>query len=306
MASDAHAPKTWLRLRFVCSSDTAAALADHLSECGALAVSLDDAEDEPLYEPPPGTTPLWSNTRVSGLFRGDENPARLLGELERRSAPGALRAPQVERLEDRDWLCVHREGFEPTRFGTRLWVVPSWSEPVELTNDEVSISLDPGIAFGTGHHPSTAMCLTWLAGQRLLERTLVDYGCGSGILAVAAARLGARRVWAVDCDEQALAATRRNAAANDVADRIQVVAPGDLPSLTAELLVSNILANTLDGLAETLCRLLQPGARLALAGILCEQSPRLVARYAPWCALRVSARDGDWVLLDGTRGDHGV
>ena len=238
MASDAHAPKTWLRLHFVCNAQKAEELGEHLMDCGALAVSLDDAEDQPLYEPDPCTTPLWSHTRVSGLFPGDANPALLLGELERRNLPGRLRAPVVEELEDRDWLSVHRQSFEPTCFGGRLWVVPSWAEPITLADDQVSVTLDPGIAFGTGHHPTTAMCLAWLAGECLRDKAVVDYGCGSGILAVAAAMLGARNVWAVDHDHQALAATERNALANGVADRVSVHPPGDLPPLTAELLVS--------------------------------------------------------------------
>jgi ribosomal protein L11 methyltransferase len=306
VAGDADAPKSWLRLAFVCNADAAAELAEQLSACGALAVSLDDAEDQPLYEPASGTTPLWSQTRVSGLFRSDEDPARVLTVLEARTEPGTLRAPRVEVLADRDWVRAYRDAFEPTCFGGRLWVVPSWSQPIALADDQVRITLDPGIAFGTGHHPSTAMCLTWLAGERLHDSTVVDYGCGSGILSVAAAKLGARRVWAVDHDAQALAATRRNADANAVTDRVEVRAPEALPSLTADLLVSNILANTLIGLAETLCGLLGPAGRLALAGILHEQSSRVVARYAPWCSLRVSARDDGWVLLDGTRGNQGV
>jgi hypothetical protein len=198
VAGDADAPKSWLRLAFVCNADAAAELAEQLSACGALAVSLDDAEDQPLYEPASGTTPLWSQTRVSGLFRSDEDPARVLTVLEARTEPGTLRAPRVEVLADRDWVRAYRDAFEPTCFGGRLWVVPSWSQPIALADDQVRITLDPGIAFGTGHHPSTAMCLTWLAGERLHDSTVVDYGCGSGILSVAAAKLGARRVWAVD------------------------------------------------------------------------------------------------------------
>jgi ribosomal protein L11 methyltransferase len=306
VASDTDAPRTWLRLRFICNADTAAQLADHLSECGALAVSFDDAEDQPVYEPAAGTTPLWSHTRVSGLFPADRNVDGLLRELEQRCAPGTLRVPVVEKLEDRDWARVYREAFEPICFGARLWVVPSWVEPVALADGEVSLILDPGLAFGTGTHPTTAMCLDWLAAECMDDRTVVDYGCGSGILAVAAAKLGARCVWAVDHDPQALEATRRNAAVNAVDARVDARAPQELPPLTADLLVSNILANTLCSLAESVSGLLDPGARLALAGILSEQSPRVVKSFAPWCALRVGAERGDWVLLDGTRSGHGA
>jgi ribosomal protein L11 methyltransferase len=306
VASDTDAPKTWLRLCFSCNAGTAAELAEQLSTCGALAVSLDDADNQPVYEPASGTTPLWPRTRVSGLFPGGENVGRVLTELERRVGPAALRAPVVEKLEDRDWTRSYREAFEPTCFGGRLWVVPSWAGPVTLARGQVSLTLDPGLAFGTGTHPTTAMCLDWLAAEDVDDKTLIDYGCGSGILTVAAAKLGARRVWAVDHDSQALEATRRNAAANNVADRVEVRAPAERPPLTADLLVSNILANTLSGMAEALCAMLEPEGRLALTGILTEQSPRVVECFAPWCVLEVSARRAEWVLLDGTRGNHGA
>ena len=301
MAGDKDAPNTWLQLHFACDADTAAHLAEHLSDCGALAVSLDDAENQALYEPASGTTPLWPHTRVSGMFPGGEDPEPLLSELERRLAPAALPAPVVETLEDREWLRLYQDAFEPVCFGGRLWVVPSWAEPVALANGQVSVTLDPGLAFGTGSHPSTAMCLAWLAAQKINDKQAVDYGCGSGILAMAAAKLGARHVWAVDNDPQALQATRRNASANAIGNLVAVHTPEDLPPLTADLLVSNILANTLSGLAQTLSTLLVPGGRLALAGILEAQSPAVIASFAPWCALHtLEERDG-WVLLAGTR-----
>ncbi len=306
MANDPDAPMTWLQLRFTCAAATATLLAELLSDCGALAVSLDDAEDQPLYEPESGTTPLWSNTRVSGLFPCGENTGPLIAQLERRLAPARLPPAVVQTLEDRDWVRLYRNGFEPTCFGRRLWVVPSWAGAPPLEAGQVSLILDPGLAFGTGHHPTTAMCLAWLAGEDIGDRGVVDYGCGSGILAVAAAKLGARRVWAVDNDPHALGVTRRNAAANEVASRVEVRVPRDLPPLTTDLLVSNILANTLSSLAETLSVLLEPGGRLALAGILKEQFPEVVASFAPWCALHPVAQRDDWVLLAGTRSDHGA
>ena len=306
MASDSQAAITWLQLRFVCAAATATQLAEHLSDCGALAVSLDAAEDRPLYEPQPGATPLWSITRVSGLFPGADDSVRLLAELERRLAPERMPEAVVEILEDREWARLYQDAFEPTCFGGRLWVVPSWVDAAALEAGQVSLTLDPGLAFGTGSHPTTAMCLAWLAGENVDDGEAVDYGCGSGILAVAAAKLGARRVWAVDSDPQALEATRRNAAANAVGSRVEVCAPQNLPPLTADLLVSNILANTLSGMAETLSVLLAPGGRLALAGILEEQAPAVVASFAPWCALRPVALRDDWVLLAGDRGDNGA
>ncbi len=296
---------TWLQLRFTCDAATATQLAELLAERGALAVSLGDAEDQPVYEPQAGSTPLWPNTRVSGLFPGAENPRQLLAELQRRLAPARLPAVAVQALEDQDWVRLHQDGFAPACFGERLWVVPSWAQAPCLAAGQASLTLDPGLAFGTGSHPTTAMCLDWLAGRDMGGIEAVDYGCGSGILAVAAARLGARRVWAVDNDPQALAATRATATANEVGDRVKVREPETLPSLTVDLLVSNILANTLSDLAQTLSLLLAPGGCLALSGILTEQSPAVAASFAPWCALQpVAARD-DWVLLAGTRRANG-
>lgn len=306
MASDTDAPKTWLRLRFSCDPDSAACLAEHLSGCGALSVSLEDAAEQPVYEPTPGTTPLWARTRVSGLFHGADDCERLLAALAQRIEPARLPAHEVDLLEDCDWVRVHQDAFEPICFGERLWVVPTWAEQPTLGKDQVSLRLDPGLAFGSGAHPTTALCLAWLAAENVEDKQVVDYGCGSGILALAAAKLGANRVWAVDHDPQALVATRENAAANAVGSRITACAPADLPSLTADLLVSNILANTLSDMAPTLSRLLEPGGRLALAGILSEQAARVVARFAPWCALQAGARRDDWVLLVGTRSIHGA
>ncbi len=322
MASDQDAPMTWLQLCFTCDAATATQLAELLAERGALAVSLGDAEDQPVYEPQAGTTPLWSSTRVSGLFPGGENITQLRAEIERRLAPARLGnrsmrcstscipavvpAVVVQALEEQDWVRLYQDGFTPTCFGERLWVVPSWAQAPRLEAGQASLTLDPGLAFGTGAHPTTAMCLAWLAGQDMDGTEAADYGCGSGILAVAAARLGARRVWAVDNDPQALAATRVNAAANDVGTRVEVREPQNLPPLTVDLLVSNIFANTLSGLAETLSLLLEPGGRLALSGILMEQSQAVTASFAPWWALQPVARRDDWVLLAGTRCDHGA
>lgn len=310
MASDPDARNSWLQVRFTCDADTAAQLAEHLSDCGALSVSLGDAEDDPLYEPQPGTTPLWAHTRVCGLFEDGEDTGRLLDNLARRMTPVRLPSSAVEVLEDREWARAHQDDFEPVCFGGRLWVVPSWAERPALAREQAReqlfMTLDPGLAFGTGSHPSTALCLEWLCGEDVTGAQAVDYGCGSGILAVAAAMLGARRVSAVDNDPQALAAAERNTAVNGVADRVDVRGPGHLPALTADLLMSNILANTLCSMARELCALLTPGGRLALAGILREQSPQVIERFAPWCALHISARRDEWVLLCGARGDDGA
>jgi ribosomal protein L11 methyltransferase len=295
---------TWLQLRFICDAATATDLCEHLSEHGALAVTLDDAEDHPLYEPVPGTTPLWANTRVSALFPRGDDAASLLADLEKRIAPRRLPEALVEVLEDREWVREYQQAFAATCFGDRLWIVPSWAPAPAMASGQISMMLDPGLAFGTGTHPSTAMCLDWLAGQQLEGRQVVDYGCGSGILAVAAAKLGARRVWAVDTDVQARDATLRNAAANGVDARLEVCDPLALPALSAGLVVSNILANTLSRLAKTLSALLEPGGKLALAGILRDQSNDVLAHFEPWCTMGASIERDGWVLLSGTRKMH--
>jgi len=305
VSSDNEAQAAWLRLRFCCDDATAERLADTLADCGALSVSFDDAEDGPLYEPAPGATPLWSRTRVSGLFHGGEDAERLLAELARRVGPDALPAHDLDRLPDCDWVRAYRDDFEPVCFGARLWVVPSWIERAPCAPDAPQLTLDPGMAFGTGSHPTTALCLEWLAGHPLAGASVVDYGCGSGILALAAAKLGAQRVWAVDHDPQALDATRRNACDNSLDACIRVCAPDELPALTADVLVSNILAKPLIRMAEKLSNLLMPGGRVALSGVLSGQSPQVIAGFAPWCTLAEHSDRDDWVLLSGRRLENG-
>ena len=189
--------------------------------------------------------------------------------------------------------------FQPRRFGKRLWVCPSWTDPPR--GDAVSVRLDPGLGFGTGSHPTTALCLEWLDGLSLAGRQLIDYGCGSGILAIAALKLGASRVWAVDTDPQALQATRRNAAENGVENRLVVAAPENFRGATAEILVANILANPLVDLASTFAGYLTPGARIGVSGLLAEQASLVSAGYRPWFALGQPVYRDDWCLLTGRR-----
>ena len=306
MARQRGTPKTWLQVRFVCDAGSADALAECLSACGALSVSFDPAGDEPIYEPPPQTTPLWSSTRVSGLFPRGGDADALLAQIERCLAPLPLPAAELDVLEDRQWVQSFQEACEPRCFGGRLWLLPSWAPAPSMTADQVAVILDPGLAFGTRSHPTTRMCLDWLTGVTLEDREVVDYGCGSGILALAAARLGATRVWAVDTDRQALQAAAGNAERNGLDGVIQVREPRHLPALRADVVVSNILANTLCDLAGTLWGLLGPDGELALAGILAGQTTQVQASYAPWCTLRAAARCEDWVLLAGAREPTGA
>jgi len=289
----------WLELTFACDSDDADTLGDGLAALGALAVTLSDAADRPLYEPAPGETPLWARTRVKGLFPAGVAVEALVARLRADLAPLALSDPRVEPLEDKDWVRESLADLEPVCFGDRLWVVPTGHDCPRP--GAPSVTMDPGIAFGTGSHPSTALCLDWLAARLRGDETVIDYGCGSGILALAAARLGARRVWAVDHDAQAIAATRRHASRNALEHVVTAVAPEAVPAVRADLLVANILANTLVELRERIVPLLRPGAHLALSGILEHQSDEVVRAYSPACHLTVTACRESWVLLAGVR-----
>lgn len=296
----------WLQISIAVPREDAAAVETAMEAAGANAVTFADAADEPQLEPAPGATPLWQRVQVTALFTDDAE-----GQAQARELQGALRrlvdtAPVAARLADRVWERVWLETFRPARFGRRLWVCPHGQRPSDAS--AVIVALDPGLAFGTGHHPTTALCLTWLDGQNLTGQTIIDYGCGSGILAIAALRLGAARAIAIDHDPQALEATRANAAANGVETRIDIGVPEQRLPLSGDTLVANILAAPLIDLAETFATALRPGGALALSGILAEQGAMVSAAYAQAFELDPPRQQEDWLLLAGQRriaeGDH--
>ncbi len=291
----------WLQLTLETSPEDAERIADGLSELGASAVTLQDGADQPLYEPPPGATPLWSDTRVIGLFAADCDPQAITAQLSERLALDPLPPWRVAPLEDKDWERAWMDRFQPMRFGERLWIVPSWHAAVDEA--AVNILLDPGLAFGTGTHPTTALCLEWLDAHGAAHDEVIDYGCGSGILAVAALKLGAGHVWAVDNDPQALIASRDNARKNGVENRLDVVAPEALPALQTPLLLANILAQPLMSLAETFADHVAPGGHVVLSGILAEQADEVAAHYRPWFDMDPAVQREEWVRLSGTRRD---
>ena len=277
-------------------------LEDWVFAQGALAVSLEDNADEPLLEPGPGETPVWQNVKVTALFAGDVELEPIRAEI-----PDALLAKNscsdITTLRDRAWERVWMDDFSPIQMGPRLWICPSWSEPPDAS--AINVYLDPGLAFGTGTHATTAMCLAALDDAVRGGERVVDYGCGSGILAIAALRLGASSALGVDNDPQALTASRDNAERNQIeASSLAILFP-DSPGIEAwvggsDLVVANILAGPLLTLADELIALMMPGAKLLLTGILTEQAPELIERYAT-VNLRVSdTRDG-WVLMSGQR-----
>lgn len=288
---------SWLQLKIETQKADATRYQDLLELVGAAAVLMEDSGDQPLLEPPPGAQPLWDATRVIGLFVVDSEMDAVVEFMENHLGH-ALPPHKIDVLEDKDWERAWMDNYHPMCFGDRLWVVPSWT-PAPNPN-AINLLLDPGLAFGTGTHQTTALCLEWLDGLDLQDAIVVDYGCGSGILAVAALLLGAREAWCVDLDPQALLATRDNAERNGVSDRVKVFMPEEMPAIKADVVVANILAGPLAQLASTLTGFLKPTGQLALSGIITSQVDELVSAYSPWLALDTLAiKDEDWCRLSG-------
>lgn len=282
------------------AGDRAAEAEAELFEAGAASVTLRDAGDHPLHEPAPGQTPVWPEVVVQGLFEPDVNRTRLIDRLSGTGLVGDPAAIRFETLAGRDWERAWMDQYQPMRFGQALWICPSHIEP--QPEWPVVIRLDPGLAFGSGTHPTTALCLEWIDGQDLTGRTVVDYGCGSGILAIACALVGAGRIVAVDHDPQALRATADNARRNGVAARIEPMLPETFETLEpdqcpADVILANILAGPLIELAPHLKSRLRPGGHLVLSGILPEQAGEVGAAYSEsGDAIARTIRDG-WVRL---------
>jgi ribosomal protein L11 methyltransferase len=272
-------------------------------QLGAASVTLSDAGDNPVLEPAPGETPLWSHTRITGMFPGDADMDAFRNELLRALGVGELPEHHIEDLADRAWEREWLKDFGAMRFGKRLWICPTGSSVDE--DGAVVVHLDPGLAFGTGTHPTTALCLEWLDGIDLAGKTLLDYGCGSGILAIAALSLGAASATAMDIDPQAVIATRRNAADNNVAENLLVCGTPDEIEGKFDVVVANILAGPLVQFADSITSTLASRGMLALSGVLCEQANEVTAAYDPWIEFEKPAfreQDGQtWSRLTGLR-----
>jgi len=292
---------SWVQVSLAVPQSMVETVEDALLEAGALSVTLLDTDDVPVLEPLPGETPLWPNVKVVGLFDADHDPAAIMSCLYATLPPQYLDSFDYETLADDDWTRKWMDEFKPQQFGERLWIIPSWVEqPPEP--EAINIRLDPGLAFGTGNHPTTALCLEWLEGQELANKQVLDFGCGSGILAIAALKLGARSAWGVDIDPQALTATADNGKVNEIAsERLQATLPEALPTDAGfEVLVANILANPLIELAESMSRHLLPQGRFALSGILNGQAEDVAEAYRQ-AGLVVDGirQNGDWSLIFG-------
>ncbi len=289
----------WHQISVITDEDTAPRIADLFSNLGAVSVTYMDAEDEPVYEPAIGETKIWSNTQVIALFELDADPAKIEARLLSQLPAQSTSSWKHEQLEDQEWERAWMEFYKPMKFGDKLWVCPTGQEQSEPGT--VCLTLDPGLAFGTGTHPTTALCLEWLASHDLTGKTVIDYGCGSGILAIAALLLGAKQAYAIDIDPQALTATHDNAIKNNVQDKISCYFPEQFSAQQTDVVLANILAKPLIELSGQICALLEPGGQLVLSGILQEQTDSVCNAYRHYLALNPPTQQEDWIRLDGTQ-----
>lgn len=288
----------WQQLVLTASLADQERFEDALMEAGAQAVSLRDAGDQPLLEPAPGEIPRWDRAELTALFADDLPQDIIVERLLRALGATTLPPYRLHHLDDQDWLTLWQADYHPVHFGGKLWICPHHRPPVDP--DAINVFIDPGLAFGTGTHPTTALCLRWLAQTPIAGRRVIDYGCGSGILAIAAAKLGASEVWATDIDPQAMEASAENARRNHVGHQISLVDPEHLPG-DADAVLANILAGPLIELAPALRRKVRSGGWIALAGLVAQQQAMVREAYADAFALFPWDVEDNWVLLVGER-----
>lgn len=289
----------WRSLKIAADQEQAEALAEALLAAGAIAVSIEDRdagtalEEAQFGEPGEAVPRAWRRNWVVALLPGEADVPALLDRL----GLAADVEHTVEAVPEQDWVRLTQAQFDPIRITDGLWIVPSWHEAPRP--EAVNIELDPGLAFGTGGHPTTRLCLVWLTEHLHGGETVLDYGCGSGILAIAAAKLGAARVVGVDIDAQAVTAARDNALRNQVQAEFHL--PDEAPSLRADVLVANILTNPLRALAPLLAGRVRPGGQIVLSGVLEDQAGEIIAAYTPWFDIALSGLEEGWALLAGAR-----
>ena len=269
-------------------------------ESGAVSVTFQDTHDNPVFEPLPGETLLWGDTDAIGLYDAETDMEDVVAMLENEPLLGKGFVHKIEQLEDKDWEREWMDNFHPMRFGERLWICPSWRDVPDP--NAVNVMLDPGLAFGTGTHPTTAMCLQWLDSLDLTDKTVIDFGCGSGILAIAALKLGAKHVVGIDIDPQAIQASRDNAERNGVSERLSLYLPKDQPEgLSADVVVANILAGPLRELAPLISVLPVAGGHLGLSGVLATQAQSVADAYKDKFELDAVAEKEEWCRITGVK-----
>ncbi len=291
---------SWQQLVCHTTSDKQDIIVDTMEAAGAVSITWQDAEDNPILEPKPGEMRLWESLVVTALYENDVDLTALLLTLETHKTDWNIQALQQETVEDQPWERAWMDSYQPMCFGQRLWIYPSWYETPN--DDSVKLLLDPGLAFGTGTHPTTALCLEWLDGEDVTGKTVLDYGCGSGILAIAALKLGAISAVGTDIDPQALQATQDNAERNAVdPEQLHTCYPKVLPDQTYDIVMANILAGPLVELAPELLNAIRMGGKLVLSGILAEQTESIRAAYQPHLSDFIVTQKDDWIRVTGIR-----
>lgn len=291
----------WIQIKLNATNENAEAISDMLmEETGALSVTLLDAKDTPVFEPLPGETRLWGDTDLLALYDAEVDTPSILAQIRDSQLLADDFSYKIEQIEDKDWEREWMDNFHPMKFGERLWICPSWRDIPDP--NAVNVLLDPGLAFGTGTHPTTALCLQWLDSLDLSGKTVIDFGCGSGILAIAAIKLGAAKVIGIDIDPQALQASRDNAERNGVADKIEVYLPQNQPeNLVADVLVANILAGPLRELSAVIKSLIKPGGLLAMSGVLNTQAEDVATYYRDQLDIDPIIEQEEWCRITGRK-----
>jgi ribosomal protein L11 methyltransferase len=289
----------WKQLHITVFNSVAEDLSEFLMTVGAVAVTFSDAAGQAIFACDLQISPLWEKVQVTALFESSVAMEKIIQLIKQKILLASF-SHHIEILEDKDWVRESQNNFQPLKFGKKLWICPSWQKIPEIA--DVVVSLDPGLAFGTGTHPTTALCLEWLENHVNPQNLVIDYGCGSGILGIAALKLGAKQVWAIDNDPQALAATRENGQRNQIDETMLVTAlPNQLPNWQTDILIANILAQPLIDLASTLASLTKPFGKLVLSGILCDQIEKVCEAYHPYFRMFPANIKEEWARIEGIR-----
>lgn len=288
----------WVQIRINATNQNREQLEDALLEAGAISITLEDAADQPILEPDLDQTPFWDEIILTALFDAHVDGPQVLSLLES-TLPFPLPTAKLEILEDKDWIKAWEDAYHPIQMTDKLWICPSWKTPPEP--NAINLMLDPGLAFGTGTHPTTSLCLQAIADTELDDKTFIDFGCGSGILAIAALLLGAKKGAAVDHDPQAVRSTQTNCKKNGISsDQLTIGLSTELELSPCDIMLANILASPLITLADKLTVLTKPGGKIILSGLLDDQKDDVMAAY-PSMDFHTIQKEGDWICLIGTK-----